>query len=171
MASGPPPGSAGPSGTNGQRIAQISLQQQAAQSTNPGNIYSFSVHQPYTNWPLHAPGGPYAPSWYPLPPQAYGHPPRSFKEAHVQTDARRATSEEGVPQYRRHWDAALSMFLKNAGLHQALRGFRDDMMMLSDEWERERVPIALQAFVKELSVGMTSLCFLLEPVFSKNNTL
>ena len=155
MTSAQPSGSAGPSGSNVQRVPQVSIQQQATQATNPGNIYSFSVHQPYTNWPLHASGTPYAPSWYPLPPQAYGHP-KSYKEAQIQTDPRGTGNEaEGEVQYRRHWDAVFSTFLKNAGLHQALRGFKDDMMIMSDEWEKQKVPIALERFVKDLSVGMT----------------
>ncbi|KAH8119173.1 hypothetical protein DFH11DRAFT_1739955 [Phellopilus nigrolimitatus] len=145
------------SSANTQRIHH---QQQPA-----GNIYSFSVHQPYTNWPLHAStAAPYAPSWYAMPAQSYG-PPKTYRENSTQT---RLPGDEGVKsgagkgkgkenaerpplQYKRHWDAALSKFLKCAGLFQALSGLHEDMLLLNVDWEREQLHAALQAFVKDIS--------------------
>lgn len=151
MSSGPPP-SAGPSNQSAQR-AQVA-QQHATQASAQANIYSFSVHQPYTNWPLHASGPPYAPSWYPLHPTSYNQP-RTYRENYAQTEL--SKSNEDIPEkekfkYRQHWDSAVSAFLESAGLYQALHGFREDMMVLNDVWEKENVPAALQSLVDSISV-------------------
>jgi hypothetical protein len=52
----------------------------------------------------------------------------------------------------RHWDGAIKDFLEEAGLYETLKGFDRDMLVLSADWEEERVPKALQNLVKRLSV-------------------
>jgi hypothetical protein len=44
-----------------------------------------------------------------------------------------------------------------AGLDQALRGFEADMAMLNEDFERERLPLALDALRNGLLVGSYSL--------------
>lgn len=161
MSSGVPAGSGTPGSSSGsaQRI-QAQLPPHTAQPANPANIYSFSVHQPYTNWPLHASGATYAPSWYPLPPQSYAQP-KSYRENQTQTgtpeNEKIRKGEDGKPLYRPHWDAALSTFLKSAGLFEAYKGFREDMLMINDMWEKEQIATALQVFVKTVLVRMSSI--------------
>jgi len=48
------------------------------------------------------------------------------------------------------WDAAISSFLLSAGLTQALRGFRADMIVMNPEWERRQLPVALGQLTKDL---------------------
>ncbi|THH03986.1 hypothetical protein EW145_g5854 [Phellinidium pouzarii] len=129
----------------------------AQQQHQTSGIYSFSVHQPYTNWPLHASTpAPYAPSWYALPAQAYS-PPKTYRETETQTlapyedpGARRDRKEENE-KYKKHWDAAFSAFFKRVGLYQTLSGFHEDMLLLNADWERKEVPAALQALVQDIS--------------------
>lgn len=61
-----------------------------------------------------------------------------------------------LPKYE-YWDEAVRAFLKDAGLIQALRGFECDMIMMNSQWEKTRLPIALEDFIETLSVGF--FCF------------
>ncbi|KLO14580.1 hypothetical protein SCHPADRAFT_996451 [Schizopora paradoxa] len=129
-----------------------------AQQNHNGNVYSFSVHQPYTNWPLHStPATSSYASWYQLSHQPYTNTPsivpaKSFKDARIQTDDPQAVVvEKEQPRYRPEWNKVLSKFLEDAGLFQALGGLKDDMLTMNEEWERLQVPEALQVLVKDLS--------------------
>ena len=65
------------------------------------------------------------------------------------------------PEYHKDWDAAVKSFLSAAGLTQALRGFEADMVVLNPEWERKKVPAALEELMDNLTVcaGMTVLIY------------
>lgn len=130
------------------------------QNPSSGSLYSFSVHQPYTNWPLHASHTtPYAQSWYTAPThQQYGAP-KVYSEQATQVPESDEGSligmgkeGESLPKFAKQWDAALSAFMRRVGLHQTLAGFREDVLLLNEEWEREQVPGALQDLVKDISV-------------------
>lgn len=169
MSNGPSPSAAGPSNAQPLRIQQYGNSQNNPSAST--GAFSFSVHQPYTNWPLHASVAPYTASWYPLPPQSYG-PPRAFKEAEAQTeDAEPAQNEEGEenkieqeesqPEYRRHWDVVLAEFLRSAGLYEALDGLKNDMVMMNENWERNNIPRALEMLSREMQVRLSSYIQLL----------
>lgn len=78
-------------------------------------------------------------------------PVRTFREDGVQTGDLDG-GERVHPEKRRYWDAAVAAFLRRAGLHRALEGFREDILMLNEEWERGRVQYALDALVQDISV-------------------
>jgi hypothetical protein len=52
----------------------------------------------------------------------------------------------------KHWDEAIKVFLEEAGLLETLKAFESDMLIMSSDWEEERIPLALQKLVKRLSV-------------------
>lgn len=134
-------------------------------NSNAGSLYSFSVHQPYTNWPIHSSSSStatasYPSSWYTHPSQHYTTgTQKTYREYAIQTENEDSIGKgkgrdvgESAPQFEKQWETALTVFLRRAGLHQALSGLQDDLMMLNEEWERERLPSALQALVKDISV-------------------
>ncbi|KAF5351664.1 hypothetical protein D9756_007714 [Leucocoprinus leucothites] len=49
-----------------------------------------------------------------------------------------------------HWDEAIRVFLKDAGLVQALKGFECDMIMMNAQWEKTKIPIALRKLINGL---------------------
>ncbi|KAF6763273.1 hypothetical protein DFP72DRAFT_1060448 [Ephemerocybe angulata] len=51
----------------------------------------------------------------------------------------------------RHWDKALKDFFREAGLFETLKGFESDVLIMSSDWEEDRIPKALQTLVKRLS--------------------
>lgn len=71
----------------------------------------------------------------------------------TEEDEKSAEVEDEKQPYRPRWDVLLRGFLKNAGLFQALRGLKDDMLMMNADWERDVVPGALREFVKDMTVG------------------
>lgn len=134
-----------------------------AQQNHNGNVYSFSVHQPYTNWPLHStPAASSYASWYQLSHQPYTNTPsavpaKSFKDAQIQTDdLQTIVIAKEQRKYRPEWNRILSKFFEDAGLFQALGGLKDDMLTMNEEWERVQIPEALEVLVKDLSVGKPS---------------
>jgi len=131
-------------------------QQPPAQSTSrtqplqPNDIYAFSVHQPYASWPHHS-QAPYAAAWYPIP-HAYNH---TYKEASTQTvESEFPLVEEDIQPLKKCWDSALTRFLSSAGLRHAARGFELDMLVMNEDWEKRKVPLALQELVKDISVSL-----------------
>ncbi len=52
----------------------------------------------------------------------------------------------------KHWDEAMKVFLEEAGLLETLKAFESDMLIMSSDWQEERIPMALQKLVKRLSV-------------------
>ncbi|RXW15017.1 hypothetical protein EST38_g10840 [Candolleomyces aberdarensis] len=51
----------------------------------------------------------------------------------------------------KHWDQAMKIFLEEAGLLETLKAFESNMLILSSDWEEEKLPSALQKLVKRLS--------------------
>ena len=144
----------------------------AQQNPSSGSLYSFSVHQPYTNWPLHASHTtPYAQSWYTAPTATaaaqYGTP-KVYAEQGIQVpdlgEGSSGGGKDGVGgggiggvgkdgvKFAKQWEDVVCGFLKRVGMYQALAGFREDMLLLNEEWEREQVPSALRDLVKDISV-------------------
>lgn len=48
----------------------------------------------------------------------------------------------------KHWDEAMKVFLEEAGLLETLKAFESDMLIMSSDWEEEKIPLALQKLVK-----------------------
>jgi hypothetical protein len=71
--------------------------------------------------------------------------------AHVQVEHDKCTSSHSPSSAANgHWDSAVANFLRDAGLTQALRGFEADMIILNPEWERSKLPQALNRLVTSL---------------------
>ena len=47
-------------------------------------------------------------------------------------------------------------FLSSLGLNQALRGFENDMLVVNEDWERQKVPKAIGELMKDLMVSQHS---------------
>ncbi|KZP34459.1 hypothetical protein FIBSPDRAFT_809740 [Athelia psychrophila] len=60
-------------------------------------------------------------------------------------------------QFHQHWDAVIATFLTSLGMMQALRGFENDMLVINEEWEREKVPKAIGELMRDLMVRPASL--------------
>lgn len=56
------------------------------------------------------------------------------------------------PPFRKHWDEAIKGFLISAGLTQTLRAFEADMLILSPDFERHKIPTALEKLMNDLTV-------------------
>ncbi|KAL5507108.1 RPS8A [Sanghuangporus vaninii] len=122
-----------------------------------GNLYSFSVHQPYTNWPLHTSHTtPYASTWYSHPTHHYS-PQKLYREQATQTDESLTShdnsedSGEAEQKFVKEWDSVLVTFFRRLGLQQTLAGFHEDMLLLNEDWERKKVPSAINTLVQDLS--------------------
>ena len=82
------------------------------------------------------------------------------EESEARIPAKRKKRSPSVPEPEpaptlksyRHWDGALKDFLEEAGLHETLKGFERDILVLSADWEEDVIPKALQNLVKRLSV-------------------
>lgn len=59
------------------------------------------------------------------------------------------------PPFHNEWDRVIKDFLTAAGLTQALRGFETDMIVMSSDWERKGVPVALKELSENLSVCLS----------------
>ena len=60
--------------------------------------------------------------------------------------------EEKAP-FRREWNGVLCKFLESAGLFRACDGFKEDMMVISDDWEKDHIWSAIHDLVKDMTVG------------------
>lgn len=143
-------------------------QTQQGQSTNrqnPTQTY-YTMGYPPGSWQNAAwqlPGYPYAPSgsaayqqthYAQIPYAQYQsyqpHPASAGRQrAKVQVKPRTPTPE---PVYQ-HWDEVIRVFLKNVGLSQALKGFEDDMVVMSEDWERKNVPGAIRDLIRDFMVS------------------
>ncbi|KAF9070380.1 hypothetical protein BDP27DRAFT_1323948 [Rhodocollybia butyracea] len=56
----------------------------------------------------------------------------------------KAPSPSPPPEPSKNWDHALKTFLESIGMTKALRGFELDMLVLNSDWEKQKVPGALQ---------------------------
>ncbi|KAF9453964.1 hypothetical protein P691DRAFT_755032 [Macrolepiota fuliginosa MF-IS2] len=138
----------------------------ADQNLNPPrNPYASLTAQspPHMNWqntwPMYAGGpsavpshtyAPYQPHYYhsiPPPPVV----PNTIAQVAEKVPSP-SPSPPPPPKYE-HWDEALKEFLQNAGLIQALKGFECDMLVLNSEWERTKVPVALEKLI--IALGST----------------
>lgn len=61
-------------------------------------------------------------------------------------------------QVHGHWDSVIKEFLSAAGLAQALRGFEADVIVMGPDWERNRIPLALEGLMKNLLVCISDSC-------------
>jgi hypothetical protein len=57
------------------------------------------------------------------------------------------------PEFHRHWDSVISSFLSSLGLNQALQGFENDMLVVNEDWERQKVPKAIGELMRDLMVS------------------
>lgn len=57
------------------------------------------------------------------------------------------------PETFKHWDLVIRAFFIKTGLTQTLKGFEDDMLVFNPEWERLKLPLALEEMIKGLTVG------------------
>ncbi|KAI6040205.1 hypothetical protein EDC04DRAFT_1522626 [Pisolithus marmoratus] len=78
--------------------------------------------------------------------QSYQHAPPARQRMKLQPKLRTPTPE---PTYR-HWDEVICAFLKKVGLSQALKGFEDDLVVMSEDWERKIVPGAIGDLVRDM---------------------
>jgi hypothetical protein len=53
----------------------------------------------------------------------------------------------------KHWDLVIRAFFIKTGLTQTLKGFEDDMLVFNPEWERLKIPLAMEEMIKGLTVG------------------
>lgn len=56
------------------------------------------------------------------------------------------------PEFHTHWDEAMKTFFTRLGLSQASSGFEMDLLVMNSEWERLKVPDALDDLVKNIQV-------------------
>lgn len=49
--------------------------------------------------------------------------------------------------------AVVASFLSNLGLTQALRGFENDMLVMNEDWERQKVPKAIDELMRNIMVS------------------
>ncbi|KAI0675395.1 hypothetical protein C8Q78DRAFT_966200 [Trametes maxima] len=143
-------------------------QQPASQSTSQNQAGAY----PYYNYPPHAwtnawntgsyqygAGGSY-PYTYPQPQssaqlstlaqqikQAASTPPPPPPKKKAPTPS---PSPPPPPEYHKDWDMLVKTFLSTIGFSQAVRGFEADMLVLNHEYERKKVPAALEELTKDL---------------------
>lgn len=145
----------------GQSQPQTQQQGQSTGRQNPAQTY-YTMGYPPGSWQNAAwqlSGYPYAPSGnapyqqthyaqipYPQYQSYQPHPASTSRQrAKIQVKPRTPTPE---PVYQ-HWDEVVRAFLKNVGLSQALKGFEDDMVVMSDDWERKNVPGAIRDLIRD----------------------
>jgi hypothetical protein len=94
-----------------------------------------------------------------------------FQQPHLSQASAHSTIS---PTYQA-WDVAIRSFLRNAGLLQALTGFEVDMLVMNEEFEKLKIPSALNGLMQDLSVRTRFFfLFLLHPTqssFLSNHTL
>ncbi|KAJ2920020.1 hypothetical protein MD484_g469, partial [Candolleomyces efflorescens] len=81
-------------------------------------------------------------------------PVPSASQPAPEVEQRRKSPTPPVPpplEVYKHWDEAVKVFLEEAGLLETLKAFESDMLIMSSDWEEEKVPVALQKLVKRLS--------------------
>ncbi|KAJ3976467.1 hypothetical protein EV361DRAFT_883453 [Lentinula raphanica] len=66
------------------------------------------------------------------------------------TEAKPATPASPSSESYKHWDSALRAFMETAGLTQALQGFERDMFVMNSDWEKQKVPGALQELANNI---------------------
>ncbi|KAL4078285.1 hypothetical protein V8B97DRAFT_2003522 [Scleroderma yunnanense] len=82
------------------------------------------------------------------------HPASTGRQrAKLQVKPRTPTPE---PVYQ-HWDEVIRTFLKKVGLSQALKGFEDDMLIMSEDWEKKCVPGAIKDLIRDFMIMAKTL--------------
>jgi hypothetical protein len=119
------------------------------------------LYQPYpqqTSNPYAAHYGPhtYYPYYQSEPASYISQPPTSSFDL---KPTRRAPSPSASPspslpdpETYKHWDLVIRAFFIKTGLTQTLKGFEDDMLVFNPEWERLKIPSALEEMIKGLAV-------------------
>lgn len=90
--------------------------------------------------------------------------------------APKAPSPSPPPEPSKNWDHALKTFLESVGLTKALRGFELDMLVLNSDWEKQKVPGALQELATSIQVctlKLLPLWILISSIrkFNEDNTM
>lgn len=125
---------------------------------HPPQIYASGPQQSYQYASAYAPGQSY------IQQSTSGPIPNALKTAvgGAPRAAKRSASPSPppsppLPEFHRHWDAVIANFLSNLGMTQALRGFENDMLVVNEEWERQKVPKAIGDLMRDLMASTT--CF------------
>jgi hypothetical protein len=169
MANGPPPSAAESSGSGSSEPSQcqpVLSQTTPAPSTSipPYNYGSWWSSYPTATAAAAYPGGysttqgsrynPNMNSQMYYPTQTV--PSTAPQPVAQKPEEERRTSPTPPPppplEVYKHWDEAMKVFLGEAGLLETLKAFESDMLIMSSDWEEERIPLALQKLVKRLSV-------------------
>ena len=58
-----------------------------------------------------------------------------------------------------HWALVIRAFFIKTGLTQTLKGFEDDMLVFNPEWEKLKIPLALEEMIKGLTVSFFCMVF------------
>ncbi|KAJ3778617.1 hypothetical protein FB446DRAFT_713389 [Lentinula raphanica] len=66
------------------------------------------------------------------------------------TEAKPATPASPSSESYKHWDSAIRAFMETVGLTQALQGFERDMFVMNSDWEKQKVPGALQELANNI---------------------
>ncbi|EED81565.1 predicted protein [Postia placenta Mad-698-R] len=126
----------------------------------PAHVPNAAQHPPYAyyHYPPNAWASAWPPSTYPYgvvgPYQyAFQHPqpnqdatpqlPPSSPPTRAILQERIDRSPSPPPPLNNDWDAVIISFLSSAGLTQALRGFKADMVVMNPDWANSKIPVAL----------------------------
>jgi hypothetical protein len=135
--------------------------QPAAGSSIPPNPTTAGFYQPFpqTSNPYAAHYGPYAYPQYQSQLASYiSQPPAPTLSSSNLKPTRKAPSPSPSPplpdmETYKHWDLVIRAFFIKTGLTQTLKGFEDDMLVFNPEWERLKIPLALEEMIKGLTVS------------------
>ena len=134
---------------------------QPAAGSNPTTA---GLYQPYpqSSNPYAAHYGPHAyyPQYQSQPASYISQPPIPTSSSSNLKPTRKAPSPSPSPspplpdpETYKHWDLVIRAFFIKTGLTQTLKGFEDDMLVLNPEWEKLKIPSALEEMIKGLTVG------------------
>ena len=142
--------------------AQYNPQPVAGSSIPPNPTSStagFYQPLPQTSNPYAAHYGPHAYLQYQSQPTSYiSQLPAPTSSSSNLKPTRRAPSPSPSPplpdmETYKHWDQVFRAFFIKTGLTQTLKGFEDDMLVFNPEWERLKIPLALEEMIKSITVG------------------
>ena len=142
--------------------AQYIPQPAAGSSSIPPNPTTAGLYQPYpqTSNPYAAYYGlhTYYPQYQSQPASYISQPPNLTPSSFNLKPTRKTPSPSPSPplpdpETYRHWDLVIRAFFIKTGLTQTLKGFEDDMLLLNPEWEKLKIPLALEEMIKGLTVN------------------
>ena len=134
--------------------------QPAGSSISP-NPTTAGLYQPYpqTGNPYAAHYGPHAyyPQYQSQPTSYISQPPNPASSFNLKPTGKAPSPSPSPPlpdpETYKHWDLVIRAFFIKTGLTQTLKGFEDDMLVLNPEWEKLKIPLALEEMIKGLTVG------------------